>query len=566
MKHLDYVLNLMRFAFRENPLLYASMFISLLSTFMELIAMSALLPLFTLVSGGTPDPNEIIVKVLALTGVVANANVLLWVFIVLLALRIVTQLIGQSLSMYLGKRMMAQICTRAFKKIITDQPIRDISKNSIGYYTSLAGDESFRASNLLILFTQFVSTAVLSILYFGAIVHYSPTTAMLIAAFMFISLLGFVKVAKLSHRLGGRQTEQSRRTGSVFLDALNNLKTVRAFSAEKYVMEIHRSMMFGYTKILFWLDEIALLTKLVPVLLLLTVFGTWLLLSGKSIESTGLAFVMTMIVYLTRFFPTVGQGVVLLMKVVSDAKSGKDVIAMLNTQPEGNQEGAKRLEKIERIELRDVSFSYDASDRKKILQAVNLKFECGKSYAVMGKSGVGKSTLLDILLKFYLPTSGELHFNDESIADVPVSEVRKKIILVSQEAAIFDDTVTNNIRFGMEATMDEVRYACELSDVGEVIAGMPDGYESRLHYQGKNLSGGQRQRIGIARALLRKPDVLIFDESTSALDKATQERVVANILREYSEKIVIFVTHDPQVMKQVDEVINLEAVNMKAHQ
>jgi len=564
-KHLKYVANLMRFALRENPLLYASIAISLLSVVVELLAMSALLPLFTLVSGGVPSSDEIVVEGVLLLGFAASPKVLLWVFIALLALRVLTQLIGQTLSMYLGKRMMAQICTRIFGQVVANQSIKDISKNSIGYYTSLAGDESFRASSLLISLTQFLSVAVLSILYFGAIAHYSPTTAMLIGGFMLLSLAGFVKLAKLTHRLGGRQTEQSRSTGSVFLDALNNIKTVRAFSAETYVMGIHRPMMFGYTKILFWLDEIALLSKLVPVLLLLMVFGGWLAWSAESLESVGLAFIVTMIVYLMRFFPTVGQGVVLLMKIVSDAKSGKDVTSMLSKSSTCNSETPKSLEKIKSVELRDVCFSYDSTDRKKVLQDVNLKFESGKSYALVGKSGVGKSTLLDILLKFYLPTSGELYLNSESMADVAVSEVRKKIILVSQEAAIFDDTVANNVCFGMQASLKDVQLACEMACVHEVIAALPEGYNTRLHYQGKNLSGGQRQRIGIARALLRRPDVLIFDESTSALDKTTQEAVVANILREYSEKIIVFVTHDPHLMKQVDEIVDMEKINNARH-
>ncbi len=566
MRYFTYVLNLLRFAFKHNQLLYASIFISILSAIIELFAMSSLLPLFTLISGGVTNSDGIIVKGLAVMGVAPNANALLWVFIVLLAFRILTQLAGQLLSLYLGKRMLAQMCTTVFERIIAYQDVNEISKNGVGYYTSLAGDESFRASNLMIALTQFASTAVLAVLYFGAILFYSPNMAFLISVFMLFSLVGFLKISKIASKLGELQTEQSRKTGSVFMDALNNIKMVRAFSAENYVIGIHRPMMFGYTNTLFRLDAIALLTKLVPVLVLLAVFGLWLAWSADSIESVGLAFIVTMIIYLMRFFPTVGQGVVLLMKVISDAKSGRDVTIMLTLPSESNFFSTDLLGKIKKIEVRDVGFAYESTIGKMILQEVNLKFENGRSYALVGKSGTGKSTLLDIILKFYLPTSGELYFNDNSIVDVPVTEVRKKIILVSQEAAVFDDTVNNNIRFGMEASIDEVQSACAMSDLREVIASMPNGYETRLHYQGRNLSGGQRQRIGIARALLRRPDVLIFDESTSALDKATQERVVANILREYSEKIVIFVTHDPQIMKQVDVIVNLETVNIKAHQ
>lgn len=562
MKHLSYVFNLIKFAFHANRLLYLSVFISLFSVVIELLAMSSLLPLFELVSGSAPSKAGLVAKILVLFGFSVSAGALLYAFIVLFSVRIITQLAGQSLSIYLGKRVMAQLCSRAFEQITQKIAIHKINEKSMGFYISLAGDESFRASTLVISLTQFISVGALAVFYYAAIALFSPTTAGLILVFFLFSLLALYKVAKISHRLGGRQIEESRKTSSVFLDSLNNIKAVRAFSAEKYVMGIHQSLMFGYTKTLFWVDEIALLTKLIPVLLLLLIFGIWFIWKAQPIESIGLSFIVTMIVYLMRFFPTVGQGVNLLMKIVSDAKSGKDVTEILNT-PSKNEAPLSHqlLGSVEKIHLQDVCFSYDEAS-KKILTNVNLKLEQGKSYALVGRSGIGKSTLVDILLKFYLPTSGTLYINDMPISEVADSDIRKKIILVSQDAAIFDDTVINNICMGIEASQAEVEIACKLACVNDVIENMPDRYEARLQYQGKNLSGGQRQRIGIARALLRNPDVLIFDESTSALDKQTQEDVVENILREYSNKIVIFVTHDPQIMSRVNEVVDLEKVNL----
>ena len=563
MKHLKYVSDLMRFAFRENSLFYLSIAISIFSVVIELLAMSNLLPLFTLVSGGSTAPSGIIVSGLNMLGLAVSAAALLWTFIILFAVRIITQLAGQSLSTYLGKRVMAQLCSRAFEQIVRNISIQKINDKSMGFYISLAGDESFRASTLVISLTQFVSTAFLAILYFAAIAQYSAITAGLIMIFLLLSFGVLFRLIKLSLRLGSQQTEESRKTGSVFLDALNNIKTVRAFSAESYVVGIHRSMMFGYTKTLFWVEEIVLLTKLVPVLLLLLVFGVWLMWSAQAIESIGMAFVVTMIVYLMRFFPTVGQGVHLLLKVGSDARSGKDVTAILATKHNNKISSDRILGKIKHINLCDIHFNYENS-KSEILNGVNLKFEQGRSYALVGKSGIGKSTLVDILLKFYLPTSGHLYFNNESISEVADSEIRNKVILVSQEGAIFDDTVTHNVCMGRDTSLDEVKLACEIACIHDVIEGMPEGYSTRLQYQGKNLSGGQRQRIAIARAVLRKPDVLIFDESTSALDKLTQEKVVGNILREYSDSIVIFITHDPHVMKQVDEIVDFGEINLNS--
>ena len=565
MKQWKYVSNLTRFAFGANPLLYLSIAISLFSVVVELLAMSSLLPLFQLVSGGAPAEEGIIASTLSALGIAIRAETLLWAFLILFAVRIVTQLAGQSLSMYLGKRVMAQLCSGAFERIINDFSIRKINEKSMGFYISLAGDESFRASTLVISLAQFASTAALVLLYYAAIAKYSPITAGLILAFALCSLAVLYRVTKISHRLGGRQMEESRSAGTLFLDALNNIKAVRSFSAENYVVKIHRAMMFAYTKTLFWVDEVSLLIRLVPVLLILVVFGIWLAWNAQSLQSIGIAFIVTMIVYLMRFFPAVGQGIALLMRIASDARSGKDVTSILGPHIEFPGAATSKIGVIGRIELKDIQFSFDKSDKRSILQGVNLSFERGKSYALSGKSGVGKSTLIDILLKFYPPTSGGVYLNNVSTSELSESAIRRKMILVSQEAAIFDDTVINNVRLGMDASIDEVHAACRAAEIHEVVEGMADGYDTRLQYQGKNLSGGQRQRIAIARALLRKPDVLIFDESTSALDKATQERVVGNILREYAEKIVIFVTHDPHVMERVDEVIDLGRINAAHH-
>ena len=560
-RDLHYVSNLIKFAFNANPLLYFSIFISLLSVAIELLAMSSLLPLFNLISQHNPASNTIVASVINFFNFPVNTKSLLWTFVILFAIRIFTQLIGQSLSMHLGKRVMAQLGSLAFEQIMKKLTLNEISEKSIGFFIGLAGDESSRAGTLITLLTQLVSTFTLALLYYISIFNYSHKTGMLVLLFLMCCSIVLFWILKISHRLGVRQTTESRRSHSVFLEALNNIKAVRAFSAEIYVSDIYRAILFGYAKILFLIEEITLLTKLIPVLLLLIGFSGWLVFSVHPIESVGLAFIMTIIVYLMRFFPTVGQGVNLLMKIVSDAKSGKDITAILDTRTLNQVVNPELLGNVKKIDFKKVCFSYNESG-KKILSDVNLRLEQGKSYALVGKSGVGKSTLVDILLKFYPPTSGDVYFNDISISNLADSEIRKKVILVSQEAAIFDDTVVNNICIGLEATQYAVESACKAACVHEVIDAMQDKYETRLQYQGKNLSGGQRQRIGIARALLRKPDVLIFDESTSALDKATQDTIVENILLEYANKIVIFVTHDPQIMNRVDEIIDLSKVSL----
>lgn len=559
-KHLDYIFNLANFSFRANPLLYLSVVISIFSVLLELLALSSLLPLLEMVSGGKSSADGLVAHALNFMGFEISAKAFLGAFIALFAIRILTQLIAQSLSVYLGRRVMAQLASQAFEQIMQTVSVREIGEKSIGYFISLAGDESFRASTLVISLTQFIGTACLGLFYYIAIAKFSLVTAGIVFAFLFCTLIALAGVFKASHRLGGRQIEESRSASSVFLDSLNNLKAVRALSAESYVVGLYRSMIFRYTRTLFLVDEMALLSRFVPVPLLLAILGLIMILSLVSIEGIGIAFIVTLIAYLMRFFPTVGQGLNLLMKIISDAKVGRDVTQMIGVKWDGTK-SVKSLADIETIELQKVSFFYGDKSEKLVLNNVNLTFKKGMSYALSGKSGLGKSTLIDILLKFYSPTTGSVVVNGEQLNNISAQDIRRRIVLVSQEAAIFDDTVMNNICMGIDANISAVETACKQACIHELIRTLPDKYETRLQYQGKNLSGGQRQRIAIARALLRNPDVLILDESTSALDKATQKQVVENILREYSKKIVIFVTHDPQIMSCVNQSINLADIN-----
>lgn len=560
MSQFSYISNLLKFAYSLNRALYLSIFLALVAVLLELLAMSSLLPLFGLISGQHQPVSGMFIDLLVMVNIVPIAMNLVLSFVVLLTLSILTQLFSQSLLLYLGRRVMAQLASSAFERIIHSVPIQEVSQKSIGYYISLAGDESFRASMLVISITQFVGAAALALMYYVAIAKYSLVTAVLVLAFLLISLLALFGVIRKSHRLGARQIEESRSASSVFLDAFNNLKAVRAFTAECYVVETYRSRIFQYARTLFLVDEMTLLSKLLPVLVLISVFSVWFVSQHQSMGNVSIAFIVTMIAYLMRFFPVVGQGVQLLMRIVSDAKAGKDVTRTLSHVNMENS--VKQLVSVDEIIFEQVSFGFEEHHHQKlVLNQVSLKFVQGRSYALSGRSGMGKSTLIDLLLKFYPPNGGNIYLNQSLLSEISVADVRKRIILVSQDAAVFDDTVANNISLGMDVDMVTIVQACKAACIHDVIEQMRDGYATRMQYQGKNLSGGQRQRIAIARALLRQPDVLILDESTSALDKATQKQVIENVLAQYTNKIVIFVTHDPYIMGRVSETIDLATIN-----
>ena len=564
MNRLNYLSQLVAFAFRRNPFLYFSLVLSLLSVVIELAAMSILFPLSELVFGRQLAPGVSlvgggwVVPLLKGLGISPGLKAVGILFLAVLILRVVTLLGSQGLTIFLGKRLHAQLSSMAFANIVQGVPIKLIEAKNIGHFVSLAGDESFRASNLVIAISQFTGVAALGILYFAAIAYFSVTAAVAVVFFLVVSFVALFTSFRKSHRLGAAQLEQSQLASSIFLDALNGLRAVRAMTAENYVVNRYRTEIFKYSAILFKTEFIGTLARLAPMVVLLSLgillLGAWNP-DGSALDA---AFLFALLMYLMRFFPVVGQGLNLFLRVLTDAKAGRNVLEATKPTDVAALIQEQSIGKVESITIRNLNFEYVPD--KAVLQNLDLEFVAGRSYAIMGSSGSGKSTLLDLLLGFRDPDSGEILINGIDVGRINPALKRQKILLLGQQTTIFNDTIFNNIAFGKDMTPAEVERAGRLANIEEMVSGLPEKYQTKLSYQGSNLSGGQRQRVGIARALARVPDVLMLDESTSALDRETLLAIADTILQEYREKIVIFVTHDHELAEKTDHVYRLSVV------
>jgi ABC-type multidrug transport system fused ATPase/permease subunit len=264
------------------------------------------------------------------------------------------------------------------------------------------------------------------------------------------------------------------------------------------------------------------------------------------------------LVLLIRFFPSAGACLNNGMKLLSDLRAAHDVVSIAST-PRRSDFGPARPSggTVRRIELQDLSYRYEP--HKPLIENLSYVFDKGGSYAVCGGSGSGKSTLVDLIVGL-IPHAGDgVRINGVALRDLDLQDLRQRIVLVEQQSRVFNDTVRNNIVFGLNASDAQLREAMVLAGFDDVVSSLPNGLETVLDYQGTNLSGGQRQRLGIARALLRNPDVLILDESLSALDAANRNRVLSNILDAFSERIVIAVTHDPVVASRMRNTLTLSS-------
>jgi ATP-binding cassette, subfamily C, bacteriocin exporter len=223
----------------------------------------------------------------------------------------------------------------------------------------------------------------------------------------------------------------------------------------------------------------------------------------------------------------------------------------LELEPMGSGDKVEFQSVSDAIELKDASFKYGC--RSNVLEEVNLRIPSGKTVAIVGESGSGKSTLLKLLMGYYFPQEGQILIDSMDMRDYDLATLRGRIGLVSQDAFVFTGTIRENIALGRpEATLEEVIEAAEAAGLGEFIAGLPERFETVIGERGANMSGGQRQRLAIARALLRKPEMLIFDEATSHLDTTTEQAIQKNLKTALAGKTVVLVAHRLSTIKDAD--------------
>jgi len=208
------------------------------------------------------------------------------------------------------------------------------------------------------------------------------------------------------------------------------------------------------------------------------------------------------------------------------------------------------------IEFKNVSFAYD---RELVLKNVNLTVEKGKTIALIGPSGGGKSTLADLVPRFYDPSEGEVLIDGVSLRDYELESLRKQVGVVTQESILFNDTIFNNICFGSENVKEEdVIEAAKVAHAHEFIVQMENGYQTTIGERGSKLSGGQRQRLSIARAVLKNPPILILDEATSALDSESERLVQDALYALMQHRTSIIIAHRLSTIQHADEIVVIQ--------
>lgn len=347
---------------------------------------------------------------------------------------------------------------------------------------------------------------------------------------------------------------------SIIEETLGGLRIIKAFIAEKKMDEKFTAVNDEYRRISM---RVAIrqssahpVSELLGTLMIVIVlwFGGYLIFSGNSpIDASAFIYYLTILYTILQPVKDLSKAGYTIQKGMASMERINKILAAENNITE--RPDAQNIDTLHNsIQLRNVSFAY-SDDGRNVLTDINITIPRGQTIALVGQSGSGKSTLVDLIPRYHDVTAGQILIDNTDIRQLTIQSLRSIIGNVNQEAILFNDTIYNNIAFGVEhATPQQVEEAARIANAHDFIMEMPNGYQTNIGDRGGRLSGGQRQRISIARAILKNPPILILDEATSALDTESEKLVQDALERLMRSRTTIAIAHRLSTIKNADRI------------
>jgi subfamily B ATP-binding cassette protein MsbA len=466
---------------------------------------------------------------------------------------IVLAFIVKGTSLYIAKIIMIGVSEEVKKDMQTDIFASLIKADTQLIDEKHSGQFISNLTNDVNLITNLVSTAILnlfkdSLTLIGllSVMFYQNWKLSLIAIIMIP--LASVAAKTLGKRISKVSTQQMNRAGiltTYLIEIFKNHKLIKIFQKENFEKERAKNFIENLKestrKIAIVFNRASpIMEILTGIMIAFLIFVAAKLVSSKELEvSNFFSFLAAMMLA----YQPVRSLATLNIAVQQGVAGASRVLPIIDDDVKiKDKDNAKDLNfKIGNIDFKDVNFFYPNSD-KQILSSVNLSFLGGKMTALVGHSGAGKSTILNLIPRFYDASKGDIKIDDQSIYDTSTYSLRKNISLVSQDTTLFDDTIKNNIAYAnSKASQVEIEEACNHSFASEFIEKLPKKYDTLIGENGVRLSGGEKQRLSIARAMLKKSSIILLDEATSSLDAETEDKIqkAINFLTKGRTTIVI---------------------------
>ena len=488
----------------------------------------------------------------------SNFNLFFVMLIGLYILQGIIQFFRGYLMSVLSKNIDVKLMLPYYDHII-DLPMSAISTRNTGEYISRFSDAStIRTAVSGATLTLFLDS--LMVFGCGVILFIENKILFLISLITVISylivILCYRKIIEKSNR---DVMENNARVQSYLKESIDGVETVKSHSAEKTVKEKNSSKFTRLIKAVFKNNIVSASQDSIcdGIELIGTVVILWLGFGMVLENIVTIGSLMTFYALLAYFTEPVKNLIGLQPMMQTAIVAAERLNDILDIETEDKMSGIGKSLKWEEIELSGVDFRY--GNRELTLEDISLNIKKGEHVAIVGESGSGKTTLAKLLMKFYIPERGSIKIDGVDISKLSVNCVRSDISYVDQNTFLFSDSVKNNLLVGNpKATDEEINTSCRLSCIYEFIQKLPQGYDTYLDENGKNLSGGQRQRLAIARALLKKPKLLILDEATSNLDTVTEVAVKNTIFDLGKELTCIIIAHRLSTIKNCDKIVVMD--------
>ena len=502
------------------------------------------------------SPLERTVEALAVYA--KNFHVIFCVLIAMYLVQAGIQLARSYLIILISRKIDIRL-TLSYYNHIMNLPVSSISVRQTGEYLSRFSDAST--------IRQAISTATLTLLMdsimvvaCGVILYLQNRRLFFVALPVVILYAAVVLIFRKPIEKSNRSVmENDARLQSYFKESIDGVETVKAACAEKqskekttgkfqrFIDAIVKSSMISALQ-----DTLAGTIELIGTVAILWL-GFYMALSGQVTVGS----VMTFYALLAYFTEPI-KNLIGLQPTIQTAFVAADRLNdILDLHSEEIEEGGETLPVIDTLAFQNVDFRY--GNRELTLEDISFTISKGEKIAIVGESGSGKTTLAKLLLRFYEPERGSILLNGGDVKELDLYALRRAVAYVDQNTFLFSDTIKNNLKLGnAEATDAEIEQVCKISRADEFIGKLPLGYDTPLDENGMNLSGGQRQRLAIARALLKKPQLLILDEATSNLDTITEASIKNTISQVNSDTTCMIIAHRSTTIRNCDRIYVME--------
>lgn len=419
--------------------------------------------------------------------------------------------------------------------------------------------QAYMAATEMLLPAPVMAIAGLILAYFK-----SPTLAMVIVGAMVIVCAFTALIGARALPLFSRLQTLLDKINRVLRENLTGVRVIRAFNRAGFEQQRADASFGEYAQSAIRVNKI--FAVLMPVILLVLNLSTVVIVAvgGQRVSDGAMQIgdIMALIEYAVLILMYLIMGVMIFMIFPRAQSCARRVNAVLSVPADGTEAPrttpGRQHKYTAKLEFRNVTFQYQGAEEP-VLNSISFTADVGKTTAIIGGTGPGKSTIASLIPRFYDIQSGTIRIDGRNIVHIPKPELRARIGFVPQKAFLFSGTILDNFRHGKkDATMEEIRKAAQTAQIAGFIDGLEDGYNARVAQGGNNFSGGQKQRLAIARALVKKPEIYIFDDSFSALDFKTDAKLRAALKDEVKDAAVIVVAQRISTIMDAEQIVVLD--------